>query len=189
MRVIAINGSARKDGNTSALIRHVFAPLEEAGYECELIELARMDVRGCTACGRCAKERDGVCYGRRDDGNDVISAALKADALILASPVYYGDITPELKSIIDRLGQIARSTGELVRKPGAAVVAVRRAGAMHALDSINHFFGIEEMFIVSSSYWNVGIGREPGAVEGDEEGVRTMRRLGENMAYLLGKLN
>lgn len=188
MRVLAVNGSARRGGNTTQLVEEVFAPLREAGIECDLIELAKKDIRGCTACGRCSKERDGVCYGRRDDGNEIITAALKADGLILASPVYYGDITPELKAIIDRLGQVARSTGQLVRKPGAGVVAVRRAGAMHALDSINHFFGIGEMYMVSSSYWNIGIGRESGDVQGDEEGMRTMRRLGENMAYILDKL-
>ena len=188
MAIVAINGSARRGGNTAQLIAEVFAPLEDAGYECEMIELAGKTIGGCTACGRCSIEKDGICYGRKDDGNDVITALLAADALLIGSPVYYGDITAETKAIIDRLGRIANSTKAFVRKPGAGVVAVRRAGAMHALDSINHFFGIQEMFVVSSSYWNIGIGREKGEVAGDEEGIRTMRRLGENMAFLLSRL-
>lgn len=189
MKVLAVNGSARKGGNTALLVEEVFVPLREAGVDCELVELAGSDIRGCTGCGRCSKERDGICYGRTDDGNAVISAALEADGLILASPVYFADVTPELKAVIDRLGMVARAHGGLVRKPGAGVVAVRRAGAMHALDSINHFFGIEQMYVVSSTYWNVGIGRERGGVLEDEEGMRTMRRLGENFAFLLDRLS
>lgn len=188
MRIVAINGSARRGGNTAHLIREVFAPLVEAGHECEMIELAGKTIGGCTACSRCTREKDGICYGRSDDGNAVITALLEADALVIGSPVYYGDITAETKAIIDRLGRVANANQGLVRKVGAGVVAVRRAGAMHALDSINHLFGIQEMFVVSSSYWNVGIGRDKGDVERDDEGIRTMRRLGENMAFLLGKL-
>jgi multimeric flavodoxin WrbA len=189
MKVVAVSGSARKGGNTAQLVETVFGPLREAGIDCELLELAGKDIRGCTACGRCIKEKDGQCHGRADFGNEVIDALSDADGVILASPVYFGDVTSELKAVIDRVGYVTRANGNtLARKPGAAVVAVRRAGAMHAFDTINHFFLIGEMLVVGSSYWNIGIGREKGEVAGDDEGQRTMRRLGENLAWALQTL-
>lgn len=189
MKVVAVNGSARRGGNTSTLIEAAFVPLREAGHECELIELAGKDVRGCTACGVCREKADRQCHGRRDFGNDVIDALFAADAVILGSPTYFADITPELKAIIDRAGYVARGNGNvLARKPGAAVVAVRRGGAIHAFDSINHFFLIGEMFVVGSSYWNIGVGGPKGAVAEDDEGMSTMKTLGENMAWLLERL-
>jgi multimeric flavodoxin WrbA len=189
MKVVAVSGSARKGGNTAQLVDTVFGPLREAGIDCELIELAGKDVRGCIACGRCIKEKDGQCHGRQDFVNGVIDAVADADAIVLASPVYFGDVTSELKAVIDRVGYVSRANGNsLARKPGAGVVAVRRAGAMHAFDTINHFFLIGEMLVVGSSYWNIGIGREKGEVAGDGEGQRTMRRLGENLAWVLQTL-
>ncbi len=189
MKVVAVSGSARKGGNTAQLVETVFGPLREAGIDCELIEVAGKDIRGCIACGRCIKEKDGQCHGRVDFVNEVIDALSDADGVILASPVYFGDVTSELKAVIDRVGYVTRANGNtLARKPGAAVVAVRRAGAMHAFDTINHFFLIGEMLVVGSSYWNIGIGREKGEVAGDDEGQRTMRRLGENLAWALQTL-
>jgi multimeric flavodoxin WrbA len=189
MKVVAVNGSARKGGNTAQLIETAFGPLREAGIECELLELAGKDVRGCTACLRCRKEQDRQCHGRQDFGNEVISALDSADAIILASPTYFADVSAEMKAIIDRVGYVSMSNGGMhLRKPGAAVVAARRGGAIHVFDTINHFFLISQMLVVGSSYWNVGIGREKGEVEGDEEGQRTMVNLGTNMAWLLGKL-
>jgi multimeric flavodoxin WrbA len=115
---------------------------------------------------------------------------LAADGIIIASPVYFADITTETKALIDRLGYASRQGGNrLARKVGAGVIAVRRAGAIHALDSINHLFLISEMLVVGSSYWNIGIGRAPGEVAGDEEGMRTMTTLGRNMAWTLERLN
>lgn len=190
MKVLAINGSARRDGNTARLIEAVFEPLREAGHECERIDLAGKDIRGCTACGACGREKDGQCHGRRDFGNEVIDAVASADALIIGSPTYFADVTAEIKAVIDRVGYVTRANGNtLARKPGAAVVAVRRAGAMHVFDTINHFFTIGEMIVVGSSYWNIGVGREKGDVDSDEEGMRTMRRLGENMAWLMARLD
>lgn len=189
MKVIAVNGSARKQGNTSLLIETVFEPLREAGVECELIALAGKDIRGCTACGQCTAKGDGKCYGRRDDGNEIIERLGAADGIILGSPVYFADVTSEIKALMDRAGYVGRSKRDMFRrKPGAAVVAVRRAGAMHAFDTLNHFFSISEMVTVGSSYWNIGIGRVPGEVAGDAEGMETMRRLGENMAWVLERL-
>lgn len=190
MKVVAVSGSARKGGNTELLLRAVLEPLEQAGHECELIPLAGREVRGCTACGRCIQEKDGRCYGRSDFGNEVIAKLFAADAIVLGSPTYFADVSAELKALIDRAGYVSRSCpGLLARKPAAAVVAVRRAGAIHAFDTINHLFTIAEMITVGSSYWNVGIGREKGEVEGDAEGMRTMQRLGENMVWLLERLS
>ncbi len=190
MKVVAFIGSARKDGNTKALVRHVFAPLEAAGVECELLELAGKRVHGCTACMKCAETKDGNCAGVRDFvSEECIPRALKADGIIIASPVYFADVTSETKALIDRLGYASRQGGNhLARKVGAGVIAVRRAGAIHALDTVNHLFLISEMVVVGSSYWNIGIGRAPGEVENDEEGLRTMKRLGENMAWAMERL-
>lgn len=189
MKVVAVNGSPRKGGNTESMIEAAFGPLREAGIECELISLAGETVGGCTACMRCRKEADRQCHGRDDFGNGVIEALDAADGILLGSPVYFADITPELKAIIDRAGYVARGNpGMFVRKPGSAIVVHRRAGAIHALDSINHFFLIGEMVVVGSSYWNLGVGGAKGEAAADEEGVRTMRRLGENMAWLLERI-
>jgi len=189
MKVVAVNGSARAGGNTATLLQTALEPLRAAGHETELIELAGKDIRGCTACGSCFKAKDRKCHGRRDFGNEVIDALDKADGILLGSPVYFSDVTAEMKALIDRAGYVARGNGNMfARKPGAAVVAVRRAGAIHAFDTINHFFLIGEMLIVGSSYWNVGLGRNKGEVAGDEEGMATMKRLGENMAWTLSKL-
>jgi multimeric flavodoxin WrbA len=192
MKVVAFIGSARKEGNTKALVNHVFAELEAEGIGCELVELAGKRCHGCTACMKCAETKDGTCPGIRDFISDeCIPRALDADGIIIASPVYFADVSTETKALIDRLGYATRQGGKrlLARKVGAGVIAVRRAGAIHALDTIDHLFLISEMVVVGSSYWNVGIGRTPGEVEGDEEGVRTMRTLGRNMAWALRKLN
>ena len=189
MNVVAVNGSARRNGNTALLLMQALEPLKGAGHEIQLLQLAGKQIRGCTACYKCEVTKDRTCSGLSDDGNAVIESMLAADALILGSPVYFGDVTAEMKAIIDRAGMVGRQNGNVwARKPGAAVVAVRRAGAMHAFDTLNHFFLIGEMLVVGSSYWNVGIGRNKGEVESDEEGMRTMRRLGENMAWLLDRL-
>jgi multimeric flavodoxin WrbA len=189
MKVVAVNGSARKGGNTAMLIEAVFGPLRSAGHDCELIELAKRDIRGCTACGKCREKADRRCHGRKDDGNEIIERLFEADAVLLGSPTYFADVTPELKAIIDRAGYVARGNGNpFARKPGAAVVAVRRGGAIHAFDTINHFFLIGEMLVVGSSYWNLGIGGPKGAVADDDEGMATMRRLGENMVWVMERL-
>lgn len=190
MKVVAFSGSARKDGNTAALARRVLAGLDEAGIETELVQLAGMKVRGCTACMKCAETKDGHCVGVRDFiSQECIPRALEADGLIVASPVYFADVTTETKALIDRLGYASRQGGNLLaRKVGAAVVAVRRAGAIHAFDTINHLFLINEMVVVGSSYWNIGVGRSPGEVEEDAEGMRTMDTLARTMAWTLERL-
>ena len=189
MKVVAFNGSARRDGNTASLVRHVFTQLEQAGIGTELVQLAGERVRGCIACYRCWETKDGTCAVREDILNDCIARMREADGILLASPTYFADITAEMKALIDRAGMVARACGDLFRrKVGAGIVAVRRGGAIHAFDSLNHFFLISQMIVPGSSYWNIGIGREIGEVEGDAEGVATMRTLGDNMAWLLARL-
>ena len=189
MKVVAVNGSARRDSNTARLIETVFGPLREAGIECELINLAGKDIRGCTACGKCREIADGQCHGRRDFGNELIDRLREADGIILGSPTYFADVTAEMKALIDRVGYVSMGNGGFfARKPGAAVVAARRGGAIHVFDTINHFFLISQMIVVGSSYWNVGIGRLPGDVDDDAEAQRTMTILGTNMAWLLAKI-
>jgi multimeric flavodoxin WrbA len=189
MRVVAFNGSARKDGNTSILIRHVFSELEKEGIETELVELAGKTIHGCLACYKCSAHKDRRCSQKNDFGNECIDKMAAADGILLGSPTYVADVTPEIKALIDRACLVGKANDSMFRhKVGAAVVAVRRAGAIHAFDALNHFFLISEMIIPGSTYWNIGIGREKGEVEKDVEGIQNMHTLGRNMSWLLKKL-
>jgi multimeric flavodoxin WrbA len=189
MKVLGINCSPRKGGNTEILIKEVFKALEKEGIKTEFFQLGGKRVAGCIACMKCRKKKDGVCHQKNDVINECIGKMVKADAIIIGSPVYYADITADAKALIEVAGYALGSAGNpLKHKVGAAVIAVRRGGAIHAFDSINHFFLINEMIVPGSTYWNLGIGREKGEVLKDEEGMRTMRVLGENMAWLLEKI-
>jgi multimeric flavodoxin WrbA len=190
MKVIAFNGSARKDGNTAKLIRYAFEELEKEGINTELLQLAGSRIQGCTACYKCFANKDRRCVVNNDIANECLEKMDNADAIIIGSPTYFAGITPEAKALIDRCGMVARANGDILkRKVGAGVVAARRGGAIHVFDTINHFFTISQMIVVGSSYWNIGIGRNIGDVDTDEEGLKTMRDLGINMAWLLKKLN
>jgi len=190
MKVVAFNGSARKDGNTAILIRKVFAELEAEGIETELFQLAGKPIKGCTACGKCYENKDKKCAVDNDVMNECIDKMVEADGIILGSPTYFADVTTEMKALIDRAGFVSRANSDMLqRKPGAAVVAVRRAGAIHVFDTINHFFLISQMIVPGSFYWNIGIGRTPGEVDQDSEGLETMEILGRNMAWLLKKID
>ena len=190
MRVIALNGSARKGGNTAILLRQVLEELEAEGIETELMEMSGATIHGCLACRKCSTRKDGRCSQTGDMGNVYIEKMAAADGILLGSPTYVTDVSPEIKALIDRACLVARANGGMFRrKVGAAVIAVRRAGATHAFDTLNHFFLISEMIVPGSSYWNIGIGWEPGEVLKDEEGIRTMRTLGRNMAWLMKKVN
>lgn len=190
MKVIAFNGSPRKGGNTQLLIEEVFKVLESENIETELFQLGGKLVHGCTACMVCRKIQDKRCHIKNDVLNLTIEKMLEADAIILGSPVYFGDVSTEIKALIDVAGYVTRANGHLLaRKVGAGVVAVRRAGMLHTFDTINNFFLINQMIVPGSTYWNIGFGREKGDVLNDEEGMKTMRDLGMNMAWLLKKLN
>ncbi len=189
MKVIAFNGSARKDGNTAILINQVFSELEKQDIETEMIQLSGQKIRGCIACYKCFENKDQRCSVKDDIVNDCIEKMLQADGIILASPTYFADVTAELKALIDRAGLVAKANADMFgRKAGAAIVAVRRGGSVHAFDSINHFFLINQMIIPGSCYWNMGFGLKKGDVEKDAEGLQTMKTLGQNMAWLLKKI-
>ena len=189
MKVVALNGSARAKGNTAMLIEAALKPLREAGAECEVVNLRGKKLHGCKACYKCRSKQDRTCPAIKDDMNEIIAKMDAADGVIIASPTYFADVTTEVKAVIDRAGMVGMVNGAMYkRKAGAAIVAVRRGGAIHVFDTINHFFTISQMIVPGASYWNVGIGREKGEVEGDEEGMRTMRVLGENMGWLLERI-
>ncbi len=189
MYVVAFNGSGRKDGNTAMMIAEAFKPLQAAGIETEMVQLAGNTIRGCTACYKCVENQDKRCVIGNDIVNDCIEKMIEADGIILASPTYFADVSAELKALIDRSGIVTRVNDNLLaRKVGAAIVAVRRGGAIHVYDSINHFFLLSQMIVPGSSYWNIGFGRNIGDVQEDAEGLQTMIDLGENMAWLLGKI-
>jgi multimeric flavodoxin WrbA len=190
LKVVAFNGSARKDGNTAILIRRVLQVLKEEGIKTELIQLAGQQIRGCNACRTCYSTKNKRCIIEDDNVNAYIQKMIKADGIILGSPVYFSMMTPELKALMDRAFYVARANSDMFkRKVGAAVVAVRRAGGIPTFDAINHFFLISQMILPGSSYWNVGIGNKKGEVETDEEGMKTMEDLGRNMAWLIKKIN
>jgi multimeric flavodoxin WrbA len=189
MKVVAFNGSPRKEGNTYALLKEIFAVLKKEGIETELVHLSGA-ISGCIACSECFENKDGKCALDKDIINDCIEKMAEVDGIILGSPTHFADLTPALKALIDRAGFVGMANGGMFkRKVGAAVVAVRRAGAIHVFDSINHFFLISQMIIAGSSYWNIGIGLEEKDAEKDAEGLETMRILGENMAWLIKKIN
>jgi multimeric flavodoxin WrbA len=189
MKVMAFNGSARKDGNTAILINYVLKELDKQGIETELLQLAGKKIRGCKACFKCFENKDQQCSFKNDILNECMAKMIEADGIILGSPTYFTDVSTEMKALIDRTGFVARANGDMLkRKLGAAVVAARRAGSIHAFDTLNHFFLIAQMIIPGSSYWNIGFGRNTGEVEKDEEGILIMKTLGQNMAWLLKKL-
>lgn len=188
MRVVAFNGSPRPEGNTSTLIRIVFQELEAESIETEMINICGKPMRGCMACGACGRTKDMRCI--QDDGlNEWITKMVEADGIILASPTYFSNVSAEMKVLIDRAGLVAIANDAPFKyKVGAPIVAVRRAGALSVYNGLMAFFGINQMIVPGSCYWNLGIGRVPGDVEHDEEGLLTMRTLGRNMAWLLKKL-
>ncbi len=189
MKVVAFNGSPRKNGNTAMLIDMVAAELEKEGIEVERVQLGGRLLHGCTACMKCFQNKNGHCAVTSDSMNELIEKLVEADGIIIGSPTYFCSVTTEVKALIDRAGLVAIANGRVLkRKVGAAVVAVRRAGASNVFDTINKFFFINEMIVPGSIYWNLAIGREPGEVAGDDEGVRTMQHLGENMAWLMKRV-
>lgn len=187
MKVVAFNGSPRKEGNTYHCIRIVLKELEKEGIGTEIVQLGGADIKGCKACYKCFEKKNSRCF-HNDDLNGFVEKMIEADGIIIGSPTYFSNVSTEVKALIDRAGLVARANDFLLkRKVGAAVVAERRAGGTHVYSSINYFFGIGQMNIAGAMYWNLGIGRNPGDVLKDEEGVATFENLGQNMAWLLAK--
>ncbi len=188
MKVIAFNGSARKNGNTHTLLVSVLERIEAASIKTELVWLGNKPIGGCVACYKCLKNKDARC-AQNDIINHYLQLMLDADGIILGSPTYFADVSSNMKALIERCGMVSRVNGDLLkRKVGAAVVAVRRAGAYHVFSSLNSFFLIGQMIVVGSSYWNLGRGKDPGEVRDDPEGMKTMKDLGDNMAWLIKRL-
>lgn len=189
MKVVGFNGSPRKDGNTSIAIKAVFNELEKEGIETELVHIGQNPVYGCTDCEACKKNKDGFCIIDSDIVNECLKKMYESDGIIIGSPVYFGSVTPQIKAFIDRAGYCAGTGGNLLkRKVCAGVVAVRRQGAVQTLNQINNLFFLSQTIIPTSIYWNMGIGEEKGEIKKDEEGMRTFKILGENMAWLLKKI-
>ena len=190
MKVVALNASARKDGNTAILLNAVLAELKNEGMETELIQLGGKTINGCRACYKCMENADKHCVVKSDMLNDILDKMVAADGILMGSPTYFSDVTANMRAVIERCGFVARANGYMLkRKVGASVVAVRRAGAIPAFSSMNLFLHYMQMVMPGSSYWSLGIGRDIGDVLKDEEGLQTMKTLGENMAWLLKKLN
>ena len=187
MKVLAINSSARKDGNTAILINTVLEELNKAGIETEMIQLAGNVIEPCKACWACGGQ--GNCVHRKDSFREVFEKMKEADGILLGSPVYSANVSANMQALLERAAVVAdMNPGLFTHKGGAAVAAVRRGGAMQADDTMNHFFLNHEMIVVGSTYWNMGYGQMPGDVQKDEEGLANMRNLGQNMSYLLNTL-
>ena len=189
MKVVAFNGSSRKDGNTAILLNLVLDELKNEGIEAELIQLGGEHLSGCIACYKCGENKNQRCAVVNDRANEYIAKMQQAQGVLLGSPTYISDMTANMKALIERSTIVSKRNGDMFkRKVGAAIVAVRRAGSTHVLSSINFFFLINQMIIPGSSYWNMGIGRNPGEVKNDTEGIQTMKTLGQNMAWLLKRI-
>lgn len=190
MKVIGFNGSARKDGNTAVLLNGVFEELQKEGIDTDMVQLSGKAIRGCVACYKCFDNKDQRCAVKKDILNECLEKMIAADGILLGSPTYFADVSAEMKALIDRSGMVSRANGDILRrKVGAAVVAARRGGSIHAFDTINHFFFIGQMIVPGSSYWNLGFGLKKGDVNGDEEALKTMETLGKNMAWLLKRIH
>ncbi|WP_353115414.1 flavodoxin family protein [Nitratidesulfovibrio sp.] len=185
MKAVAINGSPRRGGNTQIMLEKVLEQLQVAGWSTDYIQVGGKPVRGCIACFKCFENRDRRCSIGKDGLNDHLERIYSADALILGSPTYFADVTPELKAFIDRVGFVGLANGGLLSgKIGAAVVAVRRGGGTHVFDTINHMFLLSSMVVPGSTYWNLGVGRDRGQVLEDAEGMRNMEHLGKTICWL-----
>jgi len=188
MLAIGISGSPRK-GNTQLLVERCLGHLSESGIGTRLVSLRGKTIRPCTACEVCAKTLDRTCAIKDDDFHGIFESMLEASIIVTASPVYYGSATPELMALLDRAGYVAQANGYLLsRKIGGPLVVARRAGQNFTLAQLVYWYLINDMVVAGSSYWNIAFGREAGEVLDDTEGLETVRRFAENLAWLAGKL-
>ncbi|QLH74286.1 MAG: flavodoxin family protein [Methanomassiliicoccales archaeon] len=189
MKVLAFNGSPRKNGNTRRALEIVLEEISKEGIETELIDIADGPLAPCRACGACGRNKDGRCIIDDDPLNGWLEKMYAADGFLIGSPTYFGNMSAHTKAFIDRTGYVSRANGnKFARKVGAAVAVNRRAGALVTFQDINNLFLISQMVVPGSSYWNVITALDPGDIEKDEEGVKTMRTLGKNFAWLVKKL-
>lgn len=181
MKVLLINGSPRAKGCTYTALSEVASALNKCGVETEIFQLGTAPVRGCIACGTCKKT--GRCAFDDDICNELGAKAAEADGIVIGSPVYYAGANGAICAVLDRLFYSHGS--KMAHKPGAAIVSCRRGGASATFDRLNKYFTINQMPIVSSTYWNSVHGSTPDQVKADLEGMQTMRTLGQNMAWML----
>ncbi|MBR0531427.1 MAG: flavodoxin family protein [Bacteroidales bacterium] len=182
MKVLIINGSPRRNGNTSVALTEIANTLKQEGIESEIVWIGNKPVRGCIACDKC-KDNPGRCVFDDDVCNMISSKYAEADALIVGSPVYYGQPNGALLSVIQR--SFHSNGGSIAGKPAAAVAVCRRGGSSAAFETLNLPFQMMNMPVVTSQYWNIVFGREAGQATLDLEGLQTMRALAHNMAWLL----
>lgn len=184
MNAVLINGSPRQHGNTYNMLQTLESTFNSKNIDTEIIQIGGKAIKGCNACRKCGENKDLKCV-INDNLTIAIEKLLSADIIILGSPTYFADITPELKALIDRSGVVARSNNHtLSRKIGAGVITGRRSGSIHAFNSINNFFLINGMIVPGSTYWNISRSAAIGDYEKDEEGVATTKKLGENIIWL-----
>ena len=189
MKVVAFNGSPKKEGNTYHALKMVGEELENRGIEFEIIHVGNKNIRGCMACGQCAKNKNEKCVINNDEVNEWIQVIKEADGILLGSPVHFSGMTSTMKAFLDRAFYVHSTNNGLFRhKAGASVVAVRRSGGSATFDSLNHYLTYAEMFMPTANYWNIIHGTVPGEVHKDEEGNQIMRLLGKNMAFLMKAL-
>jgi len=189
IKVVLFNGSPREKGNTYHCLKMVMNELEKENIECELIWLGLKGLKPCRECYSCADNQDKKCVMDDDRLNEYLGKMLESDGIVIGSPTFFSNVSSQTKALIDRAGIVSKVNDDiLAKKVGAAVVAVRRGGAISVFDAINYFFLVNQMIVPGSSYWNLAIGLEPGDVENDEEGVGTFENLGKNMAWLLKKI-
>lgn len=186
MKVVAFNGSPKKEGNTYHAIKIVTKELEKENIDIEIIHVGNKSIRGCTACGQCIKNKNEKCVLQGDEVNEWIQKMKEADGIILGSPVYYSSISGTMKAFLDRSFYVTGVNDSILRhKVGASVVAVRRSGGLTTFNELNNYINYSEMIMPNSNYWNVIHGTKPGEALKDEEGIQIMRVLGKNMAWCL----
>ena len=192
MKVVVFNGSPRNEGVTHKCLNIVMDELKTAGIEVDYNWIGMDKLQGCISCYRCVQNRDKKCAVKTDKLNGYLEKMLGADGIILGSPTFFADTSARMKALIERAGLVCKVNGDLLKhKVGAGVVAVRRAGAAHVFSSLNYFFLINQMFVVGSSYWNLGLNpnvMDPESINNDKEGIETFKNLGKNFAFLLNKL-
>ncbi len=182
MKVLLINGSPRQKGNTTIALAEIAKTLAEDGIDSETVWIGNKPIRGCTACNQCGN-KPGACVFNDDCCNGISAKYASADALIIGTPVYYGQPNGALLSIIQR--SFYSNGANIAGKPAAAVAVCRRGGASAAFETLNLPFQMMNMPVIGSQYWNIVYGREPGQAALDQEGLQTMRALAHNMAWLL----
>ena len=183
MKVLLINGSPHSKGNTFIALSEIASQLEQHGIESEIVHIGVKPIRGCVACGKCKENADGRCVFDDDVCNRISEKFKGADALVVGSPVYYGQPNGALLSVIQRA--FFSNGANIAGKPAAAVAICRRGGATATFQSLNMPFQMMNMPVVTSQYWGIAYGREAGQVSLDAEGMQTMRALAENLAFLL----